>query len=114
VLVESIAIFMVLLVMVFLFLRAHKRDYAISAIPLTIVPLMHTLTQLLGEIKSLHLSPDIRAAADVLGLAIAVAMMGMFCTRCRTRRSKYAYLLLCGGFVTALTIIFIYNTYVPA
>lgn len=110
--VESMAILMVLAVMLVLFLRAHKRDYAISVIPLMIVPAMHLVAQLIGEMKSLPLLPDIQAAADVLGLAIAVAMMGMFCTKYRSRRAKYGYLCVCGGFVTALTIIFICNTYI--
>lgn len=113
-LVESIAILMVLLVMLFIFLRAHKKSYAISTVPLLVVPFLHAAVCLFGDATGLVLSADVRAAADVLGLAVAVAMMGMFCTRRRTRRAKYAYLCLCGGFITVLSIIFIYNTYIPA
>lgn len=111
-LVESIAIFLVLFVMLLLFIRSHKRMYAVFTIPLLVTPFLHAAVSILGEVAGFAFSADVRAAADVLGLAISVAMMGMFCTNCKTRRTKYAYLCLCGGFATLLTIIFIYDIYV--
>ena len=113
-LVESIAILMIMAVMVFIFLRAHKRDYAISTVPLLVVPFLHAVVCIIGDASPLTISPDIRAAADVLGLAISVAMLGMFCVKCKTRKAKYGYLFTCGGFITVLTMIFIYNTYIPS
>ena len=113
-LVESIAILMILAVMLFLFLRAHRRDYAVATIPLMIVPFVHALVYLAGDVLRISISSDVRAAGDVLGLAISVALIGMICVRLKTRRSKYAYLLLCGGFSTALTMIYVFGIYVPA
>lgn len=110
-LVESIAISMILIAMFFLFLRAHRRDYAIATAPLLIVPALNALSSLLQEIWKRSFSQDIRAAFVVFGLAAAVAVMGMLCTKLPSRRSKYAYLLLCGGFTTVLAVIFIYNIY---
>lgn len=112
-LVESIAILMILLVMIFIFLRGHRRIYAVSTVPLLVVPFVHALVYIFADISKLHFSQDILTAVDAFGLAVAVALLGMFCTRCKTRKAKYAYLFLCGGFTTILSIIFIFNNYVP-
>lgn len=110
-LVEAICILMILATITFIFLRSHRKDYAIASAPLLIVPFFHTLTYLIGDIFQITISSDIRAAADVLGLAIAVASMGILCVQLKSRKSKYAYLLVSGGFTTLLTMIFLFNIY---
>ena len=112
-LVESLAILMIFAVMAFLFLRAHRKDYAAAIAPLMIVPLVHALAGVLGEFFRFATHTNFRAFADVIALTAAVAIMGMLCTSLKSRKAKYAYLLLCGGFSLALTLIFLYNIYLP-
>lgn len=111
-LVESVAIVMILLFMAFIFLRSRRRDYAAATIPLILVPLVHAVVCLLGEGFPKFAQNEIfRSTADVLALAAAVAVMGMICTKLKSRKTKYSYLVLCGGFSTLLTLIFLYEIY---
>lgn len=112
-LVESIAISMILVVMLFVFLRSHHRNYAIGTAPLLIVPVLNTLTAVLADALQLNIPKDFRAAVIVFGLAAAVAVVGMLCTMLKSRKAKYAYLFLAGGFTTLLTVIFVGNIYMP-
>lgn len=112
-LVESIAISMILVVMLFVFLRSHHRKYAIGTVPMLIVPVLNVLTAVLADTLQLNISKDILAAVIVFGLAVAVAAIGMLCTMVKSRKAKYAYLFLSGGFTTLLTVIFIGNIYMP-
>ena len=113
-LVESVAIVMVLLAMTIIFLRARRRDYAAATAPLLIVPFLNGIAAVIDEARHFHFPRDIHAAVVVFGLAAAVAVMGMLCTKLKSRKAKYAYLLLCGGFTTLLTVIFLYNIYLPS
>lgn len=112
-LVESMAIVMIFAVMAFLFLRAHRKDYAAAVAPLMIVPFVHAVAGILGEFFPFAAHDHFHAFADVIGLAAAVAIMGMLCTTLKSRKAKYVYLLACGGFSLALTLIFLYNIYLP-
>lgn len=112
-LVESIAILMVLFAMVVIFLRARRKDYAAATAPLLIVPGANALMEIINESVGYLLPIDIRAAIVVAGLAVSVALLGIFCTRFEKKKAKYSYLFLCGGFITLLSMIFLYSIYNP-
>lgn len=113
-LVESIAIVMILIFIVVIFLRAHRKDYAMASLPFLLVPLAHALIMILGEFFRFANTPLFRAGGDVLALAVSIAMTAIFSTQVKSRRSRYVYLCLCGVFSVALTLIFIYQIYLPA
>lgn len=112
-LVESIAILMILIIMGFIFLRAHRKDYALWILPLIFVPLVHTAVALLAEVWTVAAQMNVRAFSDVLALAASVAGMGMLSMKTSSRKTRFAYLSLCGGFSTALTLIYLYHIYRP-
>lgn len=110
-LVESICIILILSIMIFVFLRSGRKDYAISTSPLLIVPFFHTVSNLIYDLFSVSINVNVKAIVDVLGLAIAVAIIGFIAGQHKTKASRVGYLIICAGFTTVLTIIFIYNYY---
>ena len=85
-----------------------------TTLPLLLVPLVHALITILGEFFRFATNELFRAGGDVLALAVSVAMIAIFSTQLKSRRSKYGYLCLSGGFSVILTLIFIYKIYLPA
>lgn len=110
-LVEAICITLILAIMVFMFLRSGRKDYAIATVPLLIVPIFHTVSNLIYDVFKIAISVNVKAAVDVVGLAIAVAIMGFISSKYKTKASRFGYLLVSGGFTVILTIIFIFNYY---
>ncbi len=110
-LVESICIILILTIMVFMFMRSGRKDFALATAPLLIVPFFHTISNLIYDLFKISISVNVKAGTDVLGLAIAVAIMGIISSKHKTKASRLGYLLISGGFTTLLTIIFIFNYY---
>ena len=103
---QSVAIIAVILVMLFMFMRAGKRSGAVFALPLLIVPGFH----LLGA--AIH-----RAMAgsgfwpliiiDCAGLLLGSALCGILSRAIKPRRLRWAYLALCLVFQAALTYVYV-------
>ncbi len=110
--VESISIIIIFAVMVFLFLRAGKKTYAIATLPLIVVPLFEVISVILSEIIGRVVSTDIKSLIVIVGLAISVVFIGLLSNTLKAKKSKVVYMALCGGFTTVLTIIFLYNNYI--
>ena len=110
-LVESICVILILLIMVFLFMRSDRKDYALATAPLLIVPFFHTMSNIMFDVFKIPFDVNVFASVDVVGLAIAVAMMGFVSSKHKTKASRYAYLFVSVGFTAILTIIFIFNYY---
>lgn len=110
-LVESICIILILLIMIFVLIRSGRKDYVLTTLPLLIVPFFNTVLSLIDDAMSLLVSVNVKVAVDILGLAITVAIMGWISGHFKTKKSRFAYLITCGGFTTILTIIFIFNYY---
>ena len=110
-LVESICIILILVIMMFLFIRSGRKDYAVATAPLLIVPFFHTITNVVWEIVKLPYDVNLMASVDVVGLAIAVAMMGFMSSKYKTKATRYGYLLVSVGFTAIMTIILIFNYY---
>ncbi|MEG0692154.1 MAG: hypothetical protein RR444_03625 [Oscillospiraceae bacterium] len=110
-LVESISIILILIIMVFIFMRSGRKDYALATSPLLIVPFFHTISNLACDVLKISLDVNIKASIDVLGLAIAVAIMGFVSSKHKTKAARFGYLLVSVGFTALLTIIFIFNYY---
>ena len=86
-----------------------------AVLPLLVVPLFHTIALLLNDVVPLiTLSADIQAAVDVVAMAVSMAALGIISTRYKTKKKRYSYLLVCGGFSALLTLIYLYNIYLPA
>lgn len=113
-LVESICIILIFVLIRFDFLRRGRKDYAKAMTPLLVLPIVHTVFNVIGDIIKLPVNVNVKAAADVLALAVAIAYMAIVSIKLKTTKSRTAYLIVCGGFTTILTIIFIFNYYAGA
>ena len=115
-LVECISIVMIILLMAVVFLRAHLKDYAITTLPLLILPLLHVFS--LWAAKPIAgvfpLEPaGVTVAIDATALIISCTALGFFSHRIAAKKPRMVYLLFCGAFVTILTWVLISNTLVP-
>ena len=116
-LVECISIVMIILLMAVVFLRAHRKDYAITTLPLLILqPLLHVFS--LWAAKPIAgvfpLEPaGVTVAIDATALIISCTALGFFSHRIAAKKPRMVYLLFCGAFVTILTWVLISNTLVP-
>lgn len=110
--VESISIIVIFTAMSFIFVRAKKKDYAAATAPLIIVPFAQLLGNILNEIFGKVITVDIQSLIVIIGLAIGVVLIGVASSFLVGKKSRVVYILICGGFTTILTIVFLYNNYV--
>ena len=80
---ESVAIIAILLCIVVVFVRSGHADYAISIIPILIVPATHIaglpLAQLLQKTVLVSQLYVTRCFIDIIGLAIACLLIVIYC-----------------------------------
>lgn len=110
-LVESIAITCILVVMVFIFLRAGKKQYAVATAPLLVVPFMNVLYNVASEYLKMPINIQTQMLVLIISLAVAVLLIGFLANAIKAKKYKLVYIFTCGGFTTLLTVIFLYNLY---
>lgn len=112
--VECISILVILLAIVAVFLRAHKRSYALSILPLFFVPGAHlAATAVLLLVRKAAPDSDwfdlARIAATLIGLICSCIMLGVLSVRMKSKRRRLTYVVLCGIFLLALTWMLVAN-----
>lgn len=112
-LVECVCIILLILLMAFVFLRAHRKEYALTTLPLVILPLMHllsfTVAHHIAKIMPLDTN-GVTVAFDATALVISCTILGVLSNKITAKRAKIAYLVVCGTFVVLLTWVLISNT----
>lgn len=109
--VESISIFVIFTVMIFIFLRAHKKNYAIATAPLLGVPAFEIIANILNELIDKNVSIEIKSLILIVGLSVSLVIIGAVSVLLKGKKSRIIYILISGGFSTTLAIIFLYNNY---
>lgn len=114
---ESISILAITLCMMFLFVRAKRPDYAVSLVPLLLVPAAQLLAlpvahALGGLAPHMHYRMVV-AFADVAALAISCGLVELFSSRIKSKKNKRLYIALLIGFNIILACVFIYRTLQP-
>lgn len=109
--VESISIIVIFLVMIFIFLRAGKKSYAIATAPLLLVPAFQIVASVLNKLIDKNVSMEMKTLILIVGLAVSLVLIGVISSILKDKKSRLIYILLCGGFSTTLAIIFIYHNY---
>lgn len=110
-LVEALAITIIFFVMIFIFLRAGKKEYALATAPLLAVPIFQIIANVLNQLVGKYISLEVKSLILIVGLAVGVILIGTMSSLLKGNRTKIAYMLTCGGFTTVLAIIFLYNNY---
>lgn len=109
--VESISIAILFLILIFIFIRAKKPIYAMISSPLLVVPAVNIAFNVAKDYTKIKTTVTFHMLVLVISLAIAVLLIGFFAHYLKSKRTKLIYISTCGGFTTALTIIFLYNLY---
>lgn len=104
------AIVIILGAMFIVFMRAHKREYALAVIPLILLPLVHIgsgpLARLLGSFFPLGLR-ELRHAVDVTGGLFACLLIGLTARRIQGRRTRLIFTACCTAFLIILTLVLV-------
>lgn len=109
--VEAIAIITIFIVLLFGFLRAGKKDYAVAVVPLILVPLVQVLISLTMELFAISLGSDMKSIILIIGLVLSIILTVLASQTVKARRLRLIFIILCSGFTTLLTFIFLYNNY---
>ena len=101
--VECVAIVVVLLAIMLVFLRSHKKSYILAIVPLLFVPVAFLITTLLSH-KLVGMPLGVfRISGTLLGLVSACLMLGILASRMKSKKRRYIYLVTSGMFLLLLT-----------
>lgn len=110
---ESVAIIAVLLCIIVVFVRSGHADYAISILPILMVPATHIaglpLAQLLQKTVLVSQLYVARCFIDIIGLAVCCLLIAIFSVKIKNGKNKKLYIALCSLYCVALTCVYVYN-----
>ena len=109
---ESLAIIAIVLAMAFIFLRAKKKEYFWSMLPLTILPFIQIITKPIVALlkQTVHIRPiSVSVCMVFIALIAESILIGLAANALHSKKQKTTYLLLCGSFSLVLAMIFILN-----
>lgn len=111
---ECSTIILLILLMAFMMFRSERggRGYGVAILPLIIVPAMHVIGYSLAPLLSRMLSIQLmtaRAGIEVCGLMACCLLLGAISTRMK-KRTRWMYLVICGGFSAILTCVLLIRT----
>ena len=109
------AIVIVLVAMFLVFMRAHKKEYAVAIVPLIVLPFIHILSNplahLLDPLLPLTL-PELRIAVDMTAGLVSYLLIGLTARHIRERHTRNAFMICCSGFLIILTLVLVVNSLV--
>ena len=113
-LVECTAIFCLILVVILMYMRAKKKDYAFATMPLLILPLINILAYMLsGKLSSL-LPMDkftVYSALNIVAVVISSCLVGVMSAKFKKKSNKTAYVVMSLIFNIVLAAILVYNMF---
>lgn len=114
---ECAAILAVTLCMVVILVRSRNGDYAVSILPLTIVPAAHLIfgtifQKLRFGFGAMPYQMSV-AFADIAALGVACLCVFALSAKVKSRRNRKVYLVLCGGYNIILTCALISQMFAP-
>lgn len=111
------SIVVVIVAIFVIFMRAHKKEYALATLPLVIVPLMHIFSAILAKLLD-NVIPlqdyEIRVLLDLTAALIACLLLGVSSRPIPEKRTRTGFFICCAGFVIILTIVLIVNIFMDA
>ena len=108
---ECTAIIVIILLIAGIVVRKGKSGTALAILPLAIVPFAYIISGYVAQFINIWQAPDIYIHMSIgvvmIGALIAGILLGMIAGHITDKANRRGYLLLCGGFTIALTIIMI-------
>lgn len=112
--VESFAIAALIFVVVILYLRSGKRDYAFATIPFLILPLANVLSYMVSGRLAGVLPADrftVYAAIDVVAVVISSCLVGAMSGKFGKKSTRAAYMTMSLIFNIVLAAILIFDMF---
>lgn len=106
------SIVIVLVVMMLVFMRSEKNNYAVATGPLLIQPLAYVVSgRLAGWLAMVFpmTAVDLRIIINVVASLIACLLIGFTAQRITEKRSRRAFIICCTGFILLLTLALVIN-----
>lgn len=107
------AIVIVLALMIVVFLRAQKKEFAVAILPLMVAPFVHIFSGVLSKTLDAVLplnTAQIRIIIDLLAGLISCLLLGLLSRGIPGKRTRNGFFWCCAGFVVILTLVLITNT----
>ncbi len=111
---ECAAIFSLIFVVVIMYVRSHKKDYALATIPLLVLPLVNVLAYLSSGKLSSMLPMDkftVYAAINIIAVIVSSCLVGIMSGKFKRKPTRIAYIVMSLIFNIILAAILIYNMF---
>ncbi len=111
---ECSAIFCLIFVVVIMYIRSGKRDYALATIPLLVLPMVNVLAYLLSGKLSVVLPMDkftVYTALNIIAVIVSSCLVGVMSVKFKKKSNRMAYIIMSLIFNIILAAILIYNMF---
>lgn len=110
--IECWAIIIVLIAVVFIFVRSGKSNYALGILPLVLVPLFHIIgypaARLVEKLWGVARGQT-HTAIDIFALIVACIIVALVSGSIPSKKARSVFIVTCGGFMLILSWILILN-----
>ncbi|NCC07999.1 MAG: hypothetical protein EOM30_08155 [Clostridia bacterium] len=114
---ECAAIIAIILCMVFIFMRSGHGDYALSVLPLIIVPFVQIIAPFAAHLivgMGFSKYPAMTAAViDICALALTCVCIILTSVKIKSKKNKNLYIILMCGYSVVLTCALVSQTIAP-
>ncbi len=111
---ECSAIFCLIFVVVLMYIRSEKKDYAFATIPLLVLPGVNVIAYLLSGKLSIVLPMDeftVYAALNIIAVIVSSCLVGVMSAKFKKKFNRTAYIIMSLVFNILLAAILIYNMF---
>ncbi len=113
-LIECTSIFLLILVVVIMYIRRGKKDYAFATIPLLVLPLMNILAYAVSGKLSFVLPMDkftVYTAINIIAVVVSSCLVGVMSNKFKKKPTRAAYVTMSLIFNIVLAAILVYNMF---
>lgn len=113
-LVECAAIFCLIFVVVIMYMRAKKKDYALATIPLLVLPFINILAYMSSGKLSAMLPMDkftVYSALNIVAVVVSSCLVGVMSSKFKKKSTKTVYVVMSLIFNIVLAAILVYNMF---
>ena len=111
---ECSAIFCLIFVVVIMYIRSGKKDYAFATVPLLVLPMINVLAYLSSGKLSTLLPMDkftVYAAINIIAVIVSSCLVGIMSGKFKKKSNRMAYIVMSLIFNIILAAILIYNMF---
>ncbi len=108
--IECFVIVILIVVMSLLMLRRERKEYALSILPLVILPAVHLLSPYLLGWAEAYTRLDrqgVLVFADAVALVVSCLLIGALAVKIEHKRARNTLVIICGLFLVVLSFILI-------